>query len=289
MRLLNGHAIIFALVVTACGKADPERPPAVPSDHVAALVEEAETRILSMSDPVGWVVSRWVEDGRVEHTGDSVLFTGIALGASSCETGDVHEAALLAMLQETGGTVYRHPSQRERQPSLDSHLGLWWGISERVERCPASRDKWASAMAHHKPLNVPGVFDVVLDALFHKLGLAPAPSSGSLRDLEVVMAGWAHLVVATRSAGYRIHLGLLALETAGAGRDAFCGATEGAGLLTVDHFCGRDDLQAFVSGFEWNQYEYRFQRAHWESPDGKEGLDTPGLDLRVALRKAFDR
>jgi len=245
-----------------------------------------------MTEPHGWVVSRW-SDGPIEHTGDSLLWTGMAMGVLDCERGSVPEKALLDMLEETGGYAYRHPREAAREPSLDGHLGLYWGIAHRVSRCPDSAHVWAQALAAHKPVNVNIPFTKVLDSVKYQLGLAPRPTGTA--TLTDSIAAWAYGVVLTKASGYRIHLGFLALETleaTGAGlpaaaRSKFCAATGGAGMATVDHWCGRGDLVSWIQKFESDRFEFSHQRAAWESPDGKPGLETPGLDLIVAIATAY--
>ena len=289
-RWLVSGALVFSL---ACGKPEDEKEPVTPPDDVPVTFEKASDRLLSMTSPPGWVVSRW-SDGRIEHTGDSLLWTGMALGVLDCERGNVVEGALLTMLRETGGKAYRHPSEAARAPSLDGHLGLYWGISQRVSRCPDSMPVWASAVASHEPTSVPKPFDKVLGALRYQLGLAAAPTDAAA--LTDAVSVWAYGVVLTQAAGYRIHLGLLSLETLestgvglpAAARSKFCAASEAAQMPTVDWFCGRGDLVQWITAYEPNRYEMAHQRATWESPDGKEGLETPGLDLLVALRKVYE-
>jgi len=73
-------------------------------------------------------------------------------------------------------------------------------------------------------------------------------------------------------------------EISDGGRASFCGAAKAADMPTVDHWCSHKDIGEYIDSFEYNQWEYRHQRSGaWETPDGKEGLETPGLDLLVAL------
>jgi len=293
-RRLPGWIVSGALVsiLLGCGEAPPKEAPLSPDTDIAALKADAELRLLEMTEPYGWVVSRW-SDGRIEHTGDSLLWTGMAMGVLDCERGSVPEKALLDMLEETGGYAYRHPREAARKPSLDGHLGLYWGIAHRVSRCPASAQVWRRALTTHKPVNVNALFTKVLDSVKFQLGLATSPKGTA--TLTDSIAAWAYGVVLTKASGYRIHLGFLSLETleaTGAGlpasaRSKFCSATTGATMATVDHWCGRGDLPAFIQGFQPNAWEYAPQRASWESPDGKPGLETPGLDLIVALATAY--
>lgn len=277
-------AAVMLATLVACSHPERSEPKPAP-DPVRARFEAAEAQLLAMTEPYGWVVSRW-EDGSLAHTGDSLIWTGMALGVLSCGGGDAAESALLGMLNETGGKLYRHPSEANREASLDGHLGFYWGISERIKRCPDRAQIWADVLPNHKP-DMPEAFDVVLGSLHHRLGIGPAPSSHSVSGLANVLAGWAALVVAKKAAAFRIHLGLLALETMDDPGTLFCAATPSAGMVTVDNFCGRPGLEEWIAGFEYDKWEMALQRASWESPDGKPGLSTPGLDLLVAMRAAY--
>jgi len=291
----NGHAIICAVLLTiGCGKAPDEPEPAPAESAEKQLFDKTADRLLGLSD-AGFVVSRW-HDGRMAHEGDSVLWTAMAMGTLDCARGSLPEAALLQMLSDNAGRICRHPSLcAVKPPSLDSHLGFYWGIANRIKLCPESKPVWAEALVSHVPQDFPGAFDAVRQSVYGALNLGSAPDSGRVGRLVGLVAGWAAAVNAAQAAGYRAHLGLLSLETLEASgvsipaakRDLFCAATGGMGLGTIDHYCGRGDLLAFVGSFEFDAFEYRFQRARWESPDGKLGLATPALDLLVALRVLY--
>ncbi len=274
-------------LLAACARASSaEQEPG--TDPLRERFAAAETRLLEMTSPPGWVVSRY-DSGEIEHTGDSLIWTGMAMGVLSCEGGQAPEAALLTMLEETGGTAYRHPSEAHREPSLDGQLGFYWGVSERVTRCPETKARWAKAMASHRPLNLAPPFSLVLDALKHQLDMGPAPSAIRLDGLAGVVSAWASVVVASKEAAFRIHLGLLALEMVQhAPPSTYCAVTKGIGMPTVDHFCGRSGLVEWIDDFEFNRYEMALQRAKWESADGRPGLNTPAVDLLAAMRAAYD-
>jgi hypothetical protein len=292
MRLLI--LAILCLCLFACAKADDQAEPTSPSNGQRDRFTEVSDRLLEMTEPHGWVVSRW-DDASIEHTGDSLLWTGMAMGVLDCGRGAAPEDALLAMLSETGGRAYRHPTEALREPSLDGHLGLYWGIAHRAARCPESRERWAEALEQLIPVNAEEAF-IVRDSILSSLGRGTAPS---LSARDAYGSSWAVLASGVRvakAAAYRIHLGLLALESlevsgqqvSSSVRDAFCSASNGADMPTVDAYCGRGDLAAWVEAFEFDAWEMRHQRSGaWESRDGKPGLRTPGLDLLVAMRQVF--
>lgn len=292
----NGHAIICAVLGLAlgCGKAPDRSEPLPPAEPERVLFDHAADRLVGMLDR-GFVVSLW-EDGRVEHKGDTAIFSGIALGTLDCPRGALVEAAWLDMLRANDGLICRHPDLcGVKDPLLDSHLGFYWGVANRIKRCPESLETWREAFATHEPQNVPEAFDVVRGAVRSALGLGASPDRGRVGRLMGLVAGWAAVVHASKAAGYRVHLGLLSAETLEASgveisaseRDFFCAASDGMDLGTVDHWCGRSKLREFISAFQFDAWNYRHERARWESQDGKPGLKTPGLDLLVALRNVY--
>ncbi len=304
--LRNGHAIILAILCfLGCDHAADKAEPTAPADPQVTEFEAASERLVGMLDSDFWLVSWWA-DGTPEHQGDSLLWSSMAMGVLPCEKAEGIEAALQKMLKDLGGGLYRHPSL-PAAVSLDGALGFWWGVARRVARCPESRDGWIEPFRAHvvftadRRLNPSSnerfiaPFLAVRDSVGSLLGLTTAPRAAEIDGLAKLMAGWALTVKASRDAGYRIHLGLLALQAIEAsgvrvpdvGRDAYCAASDGVDMPTVDNWCGRGDLAAWAAAFQFDVWEYRHQRAKWESPDGKPGLRTPGLDYLVAMRELF--
>lgn len=268
---------LFLLFALACAPREILREAA--PDGAYARFLEAETRLLNMTEPHGWVVSRH-QDGTIEHTGDSLLWTGMALGVLTCQGGNAPKSALTEML--AAGKLFRHPAEPTRAVSLDGQLGFLWGVTKRHERCGDG----APLLQLYRPDNL-GAFHVVLEKARYDLGIGPNPDPDSMRGLPTLVAGWAAAVVAKRAAAYRIHLGWLALSVLGDPGAGLCAVTARAGMPLINSFCGRDSLGPWIDAFEYNRYEYALQRAKWESEDGS-GLETPGLDLLVALRTAYN-
>lgn len=285
------NILTLVLALCACGKTEPKPEPSPADAEIRARAAQVEERILGLTEPRGWVVSKHI-DGSIEHTGDSLIWTGMAMGVMSCAGGAAPEAALLEILQTNNGRFLRHPTLPSKETSLDGHIGVYWGIAQRVRRCPESSPLWVAALATHEPVNLKGPFEHLLSSLKYQLGMGGKPNVAALTD---TVAAWAYGVVLSKSAGFRIHLGLLSLQTlehAGVGlpagaRTKFCSASDGSGLTTTDHWCGRGDLAGWVKAFEFNRYEYAHQRAEWENADGRPGLVTPGLDLLVALSDLY--
>jgi hypothetical protein len=118
--------------------------------------------------------------------------------------------------------------------------------------------------------------------------VGPEPDAGRINNLVADTTAWAVAVTTTKSAAYRLHLAWLyyqGLERLGFAprHDSFCNAIRGSGIELIEHTCGRGDLQAWVNRFTPNRYEYEWQRAKWEQPDGRPDLETPGLDFVMAI------
>lgn len=302
-------ALLFALCA-ACGVApSPRADPKPPPPEARSRFEEGAARLFGMLDH-GWVVSRHPEDGSPEHQGDSLIWSGMALGALDCERGRAVENALFDMLAETGGGLYRHPSLKN-EVSLDGALGFYRGLASWVKRCPGAKARWRAPFALHRAyldehggrLNVAAAdiyyaklvpeFNAITAQLGAELGVASPPADGQVLGLGVEVLAWAKAVVHERAACYRIHLGLIALqalELAGRKvpalvRNDFCATTAGLGLETTDLWCGRPST--FLADFRYDSWEFSGQRCKtWETPDGQ-GLTTPAVDLLTYLRDAY--
>lgn len=298
--------VLLMAVGIGCGKAEDKSDPVDADDQARTLFTAASDRLMPMLDR-GFVVSR-DSDGEARHTGDALIWSGMAVGALDCAHASPVSEALRGMLEQLNGGLYRHPDL-PNDISLDGALGLYKGVSALVTRCPDELEPWKKAMALHKDFadlfgqlmnehsdaELVDEFHYVRDLLFHKLGLRAKPSSDRLRILEAQIAGWAYGVKLKKAACFRVHLGLISLQAveqmgesvSKAGRDKFCQATEGLELPTTDHWCGRGDLVSWVQSFQFDQWEYRHQRCTgWETPDGK-GYRTPGVDLLEAMRQAY--
>lgn len=308
----------FLLVIAGCSK--PVEPEPSPSTQtVAEAFADAQDRLASEHLENGWVCSRGAIPGYCEHAGDSLLWSGLWLGAASCDAGFESELALQGMIRRHDGALVRFDDSRPefeeyrggREVSFDGAIGLYAGIAARIKRCPETEPGWLEAMTTHAKFReenggklhsgvdsaFPSGFDVLPDLLLARLA-----GSGDPRDLERRASGlvaqsvaWAIATNATHAAAYRVHLAHVALQAlesldvqvSSVGRSSFCAATRGVDIPTVDHWCARGDLAGWVEGFEFNEWEYRHQRSGaWESPDGN-GFKTPGLDLIVGIRQAF--
>ncbi len=293
----------FILGLLACSRA-PGRPDPVGSgpDQVGDF-ERSAARAESRLDG-GWIVS-WDDAGGTgaRNQGDSLTWTGAALASTPCARGRELEGAIIAMMNQLSGGMWRHPTQQD-QISLDGAVLAYRAIARRVVKC-GEADLWRPVFAEHlgmlgstgNRLNrassvqlEPG-WQYLPELLGARLGLRGEPPDADRTALEQVIAGWAGLVKlahATRQgsdACFRVHIGLEALQTieelghqVGQGpRDEFCGNTAGMDLATTNHWCGRAGLKSFLDNFQENEWQFKLQRCQWESADG-DGWWQPGID-----------
>lgn len=298
------YYITIGCILAALAACAPKEPaePEDPSSDIVGQYDFASDRLLGMLDR-GMVVSRW-ESGEAEHQGDSLIWSGIAMAALSCEDGLVIEDTLLAMMAELGGGMARHHDRMEKI-SIDGAIGAYRGIGERIARCPGSAEKWGPMLqAHlanetlnpHTDVTWPLEFRYVPELLLAVAIGGARPDARRLVDLAAQIETWALAVVASKAACYRINLGYQALRTVERAGEAippsrranFCTVTRGTRLPTVESWCGRAPIREWIGEFQYNQWEYRPQRCiAWESPDGKPGLSTPAVDLLEAYRDAY--
>lgn len=314
MQLFKPFTTLYiALQLAGCAhdKADPKQDPAeAPPEVLAAFQETADRLLTDTFTPGGWVLSR--RGDAEEHHGDSLIWTGMALGVLPCDKAPKVETALLAMLEAADGGLYRHPTKPD-DVSQDGALGFYWGVAHYLTRCPDRLDAWREPLARHAALGdfqlnrnstaqIYPEYDLARDSLFYFAGVGPQPDSGRLDTLGKEVAGSAFLVKLANRTGqdadgcFRVHIGLLALETVavlgqelgGETRGRLCEEATGIGLETMDAYCGKwGPLMAYLDAFQYDQWEMAFQRCDWESPDGGGNLKTPAIDRLVGLRARF--
>jgi len=302
----------FLLALLSCA----HEPRPEPQPAGAPEKEAQEAALARFRDgfvgPKGYVTSYYTDGPRAgerERLGDSTLWTWVAIGALDCQTAAAMVDAQLDLLVSKAGRIDRHdplrvPGDARTPYSFDQESGWLHGLARHIARCGPSplvdvawdtRDAYTAANGgrlHEDPAlgRLPAEFTVLRDELAHKLGKGGRPSNARLTSLSAQLAGWLAAVKATRRECYRAHLGWLyvsGLEALGRplsdeGRAAVCAAADGLSMPVWEHYCGRDDLAAFIRDFRYNQYEYSLQRCAWETPDGLPDLATPGVDLIVA-------
>lgn len=299
---------IFGQLI-GCG-ADRHAPPHEPAVTPVPEMHAAAVARLPAFLENGQVVSRW-ENGEAEHLGDSLLWTGIAIGSLDCETGWPLMDAMYQRMARTDGELDRFDPLPERyagnEISFDGETGFYYAVARRLRRCPEESaslavlwgqrlgyiDRHGGRLHRNVAVEMTTPFDFTRDAISHALGLRGEPHVDRLRSLEVAAYSWIQSVVAAKAAAYRIHLAIRHLMTVQAlghqlseqGYRNICNAAKPAALPLVEWWCGRHD--EFLTEFRYDAFEYRHQRAIWESPDGKEGLRTPAVDLLDYLSQRY--
>lgn len=306
-RKLVFLSITFCLFLNPACRKKSDAQELEPQDVITQKLVEANARVQGTNQQDGWVISRW-QNGEIEHQGDSLLWTGVAAGSLDCGEAQPFLQALVWKINETGGYLERFdplPQEyrdRHDEITLDGEIGAMYGVAKYVERCgwnPELKDAWRKhaewVNAHGGQLHPDSGAKLVADLDFPWDLLAE--SAGVKREkgwdktkFEMAVTGWASGVVAAHEACYRIHLGFLSFLAADAlgespssnARSSFCYITKNADIPLVDWWCGKLDPTNWLVGFEFDRWEYRHQRCGaWEAPDGKEGLQTPGLDFII--------
>lgn len=286
----------FSAMILACSahKEVPVNEPKTPPDNMRAKYAEVVERLPRFLDR-GFVDS--IFEGQNQHQGDSLLFSGLALYALDCQSGQPIADAFAKMMEERDGGVYRHPDLPDKEASLDGLLGLYRGITKRINQC-GETGLWARVMKNHRArmaASLPAEFNLVSDTLSYRLGLSDKPDPRRLGLLSKEVASWATLVKRARGACYRIHLGLISLQTLDAlgtpisdeDRGLFAEATKDTDMPAVDEYGGRPALEEFLQNFEYNRWQYRHQRCSiWETNDGY-GMEHPAIDFLVGYADLY--
>lgn len=297
--------ILFLLVCLSCGKHEnPEKES--PPPEVVELYNSYSDRLVKYHLDSGFVVSRY--KGEPRHQGDAMIWTGMALYALPCDKVGPLLAGVWQMVQDLGGGLYRHPDLHDKI-SLDGALGFYRGMARLVKECPEHNEtalrimefhaKYvgnSSRINPHHDLELVREFTYVRDAVLWAYDMRHHPSDDRLQFFGAQIAAWAKAVKTARAPCFRVHLGLISLQTIeavgkpipGHLKAAFCLASDGMGLPTRDHWCGDKHISDWISDFKLNEWEYRHQRCpDWEGPDGKD-YESPALDLLVGIRDGFN-
>lgn len=310
------RTLVVLLLLIACSKADDKPDPEPSTPNVQELYDMASQRLTDGFVDRGWVVTR-KPDGSPEHVGEGLIWSGVAMAAMTCEKGSDLELRVQEVITRWGGGLVRYEPLGEYagggEVTLDGALGLYYGIASRIARCPGSADSWRPVIEMHldylsrtggrfnqnSSSTLAGDFDYVLSSIADRLSIdwTGRLSHSGLQTLMVELSGWAAVVNATHKAAFRINLAFITIQTIEVlgiaipeeGRNRFCAATRGVDIPTVDHWCGRKDIRDWINHFTFNLWEYRHQRSgSWEGEPDADGDQTPGLDLLVAIKLAYN-
>jgi hypothetical protein len=305
--------LALLLTLAACAKA-PDKPERLPAtDSVRELYDQTADRLMAEFLEDGQVVSR-KPDGSPEHVGDSLIWTGVAIGVLPCHLAEVVADRLALRIRDNGGELVRfEPLPEEyvagREISFDGVSGVLFGLARYRARCQsdgvdrgfltARRDYVArndNRIHHNVDARIPAEFTFTEQALYHAYGLEGRPHDDRMHVLLLQLAGWTQAVKASRAACYRANLAWMhtsALEALGysfgaAERGLLCQAAEGLDLPQWEHYCSRSmSLTSFVDAWQFDRAEFQLQRCSWEHEEPR-GRRYPGLDLLLALTELYD-
>lgn len=297
---------MFAGCQTGDGRENEKNNPAL---SISDTYDAAVDRFTSNHLQDNWVVSRY-KDGKEEHLGDSLIWTGIAMASLSCDVGAPLEDRMIKMMVDNNGALVRYEPLGEyangNEVTFDGATGLYYGIFQRLRRCDTHL-KWGTPWMKHLEYleannyvlhpNVTAIvapqFNSIRDYITSMLDQGDQPSDIRYRALEAEALTWSSLNIEDHRPCFPVHLSFLYLsflEDSGnllaTAHEGFCYATANANLPIIDHWCGRIDIDDWVDDFKYNEWEYRHQRCaaeDWESPDGWENLETPALDLLFGI------
>ena len=310
--------VLVCILFIGCGRIDGESPPDKidqPSKPLSQLIEQGAQFLERLEEKNlhgPYVVSRH-PNGRTEHEGEAILYSGILYGLLPCghPLAERLGIGLSHMIMRHDGAMVRFEPLGEyeggREITLDGAIGLYYGIIKRYEKCAREvKDQWSDAMgAHFEYLRqndgelYPGTdvsffpeLNTLPQTVASLFGRDKRPHRFRVRALQAELYLWSLGVRVTKAPCYRVHLAWLMMESmrlAGfnienKSKERFCSLTEPMDMPTIDGFCGRKEkLHQYLSTFKLDEWEYRAQRCGaWETPDGK-GLTTPGLDYQIAL------
>jgi len=280
------------ILLLACSPSQPD----VYSGEFGQQESEVQERLMVLSGPPGWVVSR-DGSGNAVARGDSLIWTGMHLATTSCD----YESPLFSAFPD--GVLYRHPAYPDRV-SLDGLLGFYYGLAYRLVKCgdidkirQAFLPHYLYTIAHNGTLNpneprygkLELEFSYLRDLLAYRLGVIEKKPTNQ-KPFETLMHLWTYGVLIKKAACFRIHLAWLGLRTSellgglsSSGKSEFCSAQSGSDLPVVDHWCGQKSMLDWLNKFKINEWEYRHQRCSgWETPDGM-GFERPGLDFLIGI------
>ena len=294
----NGHTIIaLTLLLFSCSKANDKYEPPIPDAATLSDYHGIAQDIANNYKLGGFGVISRTSDGEPEHQGEALIWGGTYMWAASCSDAKGVSGAMAQMIVDNEGQLIRVDPLGEyaggREITIDGAIGMFLGISRRVKDC-GEGSLWGPVMDQMISFqeNQGGILHLNAPATItgfrytRDLVAGKEPGDHQLRDFENSMAVWAAGVNLKREACYRVNLGFSSLVTAetmgrSVSRDKFCQATSGMEIPTVSHWCGRQNIQSYISSYLDNQWEYRHQRCQWESPDGKDNI-SPKLDKLVA-------
>ncbi len=303
--------ILGALALFSCGAAKKKEVAARPFMPAAEIfsfeIDATKSMLLERLkgfQEAGQIVSRR-KDGSADSIGDSLFFSGLAIGTVPCGSEEKYLTALEHKLN-LAGTFYRFdplPENHKRYPvSYDGVVAVMYGLAKKWRDCPALHDRIRGIVAPFRDYvsqhgvfyagaEVPAAYEYGLDympeLLAHRLGLVAEPHQDRKTKAEVAVVAWVTGTIAKKAPCYRIHLATLNFlgmhylgkDPSDNAKTLYCGATKDFGFQLADYICGRMTASAYLDAWQLNKWEYEIQRcAAYERVDGFE-KEHPGLDF----------
>lgn len=296
---------MMLLFTVSCGKKEAQ---AIGGAALEGVFRYIQSQLVEefLSSSSGTVTSLDLSNDEGEaDIGDSLLFTGIALGSVSCEIADRLVLALERMQDVNEGYLVRFnplPAEYKKNPvSRDGAIGALFGLVRAEKRCPelskrikGVKEKWKAAIGSSLFLHpnssalITPQLQFWIDAAYGK-GMNAAKYSLFMSSALVT----AQQIKEKKSACYPVHLEtlqFLTMEVQGVkltkeDKKNWCSITDGMGLMLTDWYCGRSSerAKAWLKYPETSQHIYMHQRCSWESPDVG-SLRSPRVDYLVLYR-----
>lgn len=290
------------LAIGACSK---KSAPTDPQDHPTQADRAASLRshLLAANEFNGWVANRNA-DGSPGGLGDSLLFSGLALGVLSCPDGQAIWDAIKASQDLRGGYFVRYEpladQYRGNEVSRDGITGLVFGLIRRFDACPDDRIDITARWGRFRDLvrgattlypgdiqaiQTPG-FGTFMALADSRLLASPLPSSGKMFVWEFQGLFSVSDVIEHQAPCYPVHLATIQGYLFGdlvsqSFKQEFCATTKDSGLMLTSWYCGAslEAVESWLETFPLNKISYAHQRCLWEN-EVFSG-ESPSLDWLV--------
>jgi hypothetical protein len=304
---LTRACVLFAFLsfFGGCGKSKPIS--GQDDQSHSSLFSDMQSRLVSSFLPGGFVISE-TSDHQITDQGDSLLFTGLALGVLDCDQIPPILAGMENMQKAFKGYLVRFyplPDEYVRGNnfvSRDGATGALFGLERSKRRCPAFASridgiiaKWMGAIGDDLWL-YPGSLAGIITPSFHsflKMGRGIGVSDLDFEEYHLAALTTALFITKEKQACYPIHLQTIQdilIEQMGRPllkryKDEWCAVVQNKGLLLTDWYCGKntDQIQAWLSHPESSSHVYMHQRCSWESTDS-DGKISPRVDFLLLHR-----
>lgn len=295
---------ILYILIFSCTPSSPVQPININEQN---LFLKYENRLFDNFLANGQVISK-NNDGTPTDLGDSLLFSGLAIGSANCDRVKVLLTSLEKMEAHYEDYLVRfNPlplefAEKTDFISRDGATGVLYGLTLAKKRCPSLAQeihtilfRWKNAVSDSFTL-YPGSYAAFITPSFKTFwDLAHGGEMNFLKyeDLILSILATTLWIKLSKSACYPIHLDtlqFLTLENLGypileRHKAEFCSLSNGMGLMLTDWFCERnkDKILAWLHNPESSQNVYMHHRCIWESTDGNSKI-SPRIDYLLLFR-----